>query len=145
MGSRLFIVALLLTSTYSASSCSDGEVCEEGGASSSFSHYLQPPERVIQQISHQISATEGVAEASSAEIYVSIRTTLKYHSTRLPPILLTWIRKFSPSQVVAMIQYDITDLSSPPPPPQLISTENFRSVMRCRSRVLLVIYVRYTW
>jgi len=36
---------------------------------------------------------------SDEEIFISIKTAEKYHSSRLPPILLTWLQNVLPSQV----------------------------------------------
>ena len=42
---------------------------------------------------------EGVVVNGSEDIFVSIKTTQKYHDTRLPPILLTWLQTIHPWQV----------------------------------------------
>ena len=36
---------------------------------------------------------------SSEGIYFSVRSTVKFHSTRLPSIILTWLKNIHPSQV----------------------------------------------
>jgi hypothetical protein len=42
---------------------------------------------------------------SSSGLYISVRTTSKYHSTRLPPIFLTWFQNVLPGQVCECMQY----------------------------------------
>lgn len=42
---------------------------------------------------------ERVVVSGSEGIFVSIKTTQKYHATRLPPILLTWLQTINPQQV----------------------------------------------
>ncbi len=45
------------------------------------------------------SSKENVITPESEGVYVSIKTTTKYHKTRLPSIILTWLQNLSPSQV----------------------------------------------
>ena len=104
----LFAVLVLLSSFFScstelSSSCSGDAECEEEGGPPS-SQLLSPSELLVQQIfSHTHSQEGGGREVteSSDGIFISIRTTLKYHYTRLPSVLLTWTQKLSPSQVVS--------------------------------------------
>ena len=42
---------------------------------------------------------QNVVVNGSEDIFVSIKTTQKYHSTRLPPLLLTWLQTIHPHQV----------------------------------------------
>ena len=42
---------------------------------------------------------ERVVVNSSEDIFVSIKTTHKYHEIRLPPLVLTWLQAVSPEQV----------------------------------------------
>ena len=42
---------------------------------------------------------ERMVVNDSEYIFVSIKTTQKYHATRLPPVLLTWIQTVQPEQV----------------------------------------------
>lgn len=40
-----------------------------------------------------------VMASDSEDIFVSIKTTQKYHGTRLPPLLMTWLQTIRPEQV----------------------------------------------
>jgi hypothetical protein len=42
---------------------------------------------------------------SSSGLYISVKTTSKYHSTRLPPIFLTWFQNVLPEQVCEYMRY----------------------------------------
>lgn len=42
---------------------------------------------------------ERIAVDGSEDIFVSIKTTEKYHGTRLPPLVFTWLQTLQPEQV----------------------------------------------
>ena len=46
---------------------------------------------------------ERVTVDGSEGIFVSIKTTQKYHGTRLPPLVLTWLQTLRPEQVGVVI------------------------------------------
>ena len=46
---------------------------------------------------------ERVAVDGSQGIFVSIKTTEKYHRTRLPPLVVTWLQTLQPEQVGVVI------------------------------------------
>ena len=102
--SMLVIANLLLVVAVQASipeaedpgTCSAEEGCEDLSSpvnpSVVFHHRLQSLHRRVEK--------KGVL---AKDIFISIKTTSKYHSTRLPSILFTWLQNVSPSQVVATL------------------------------------------
>ena len=46
---------------------------------------------------------ERVAIDGSEDMFVSIKTTEKYHGTRLPPVVLTWLQTLQPKQVGVVV------------------------------------------
>lgn len=87
----VFYVAVFLPSLC-FSSCSDGgPPCKGGGTS-----WLGPEEGLLYKISNKCQ--QDVIQPSDG-VFFTIKTTFKYHSTRLPPILYTWLQTVSPSQV----------------------------------------------
>lgn len=99
--SSLVLVAALLASFCSTASpsCSSDETCDADSDDNSLIALLDPPEKLQQRIlSSQIRRN---VIGSSEGIFVSIKTTVKYHNTRLPPILLTWLQNVFPSQVAS--------------------------------------------
>ena len=89
----------------STPSCSSSDGGCEGGEGASLSQFLQPEERLVQEVDSQtdISGDQEMGDSRVRDVYFSIRTTLKYHSVRLPAIFLTWMQKVSPSQVPIFI------------------------------------------
>lgn len=49
------------------------------------------------------SHAEKAKVNGSEDIFVSIKTTKKYHGTRLPPLVLTWLQTLQPEQVSMVI------------------------------------------
>ena len=64
------------------------------------------------------SHAERLTVNRSKGILVSIKTTEKYHRTRLPPLVLTWLQTLQPEQVGVVIHNYMAPLSHPPPPPK---------------------------
>ena len=54
---------------------------------------------------------EKVVVSDSKDIFISIKSTQKYHETRLPPVLLTWIQTVEPEQV-SMARAGVMGLST---------------------------------
>lgn len=99
--SLLLSVAVLLACLCRAAlstSCSDDGECQ-GEDHSPLSQALDPSERLIHEISDRTRTPQWIADSSEG-IYVSVRTTPKYHRSRLPTILLSWMQTVSPAQVV---------------------------------------------
>ena len=69
----------------------------------------QPPNEAVLSSSYKCIAgpstcnNEGRYRSKSVQvlksIYVSVRTAIKSHQTRLAPLLITWLRTISPDQV----------------------------------------------
>ena len=88
------LIVLLLIST--------SEACSNGGTA--LQNFLRnmlhsPSERLVQLITENEESMKRPIISSSEGIYFSIRSTVKYHSTRLPSIILTWLQNIHPSQV----------------------------------------------
>lgn len=77
------------------SSCYEEGGCESGPGSSS---WLGPLDRLLYRICRECQ--DNVIKWSD-RIFISVKTTSKYHSTRLPPILFTWLQNVLPDQVCA--------------------------------------------
>ena len=87
----LLSVQLLQVTYLSSPSCSDEDTCDAEEKS-----WLGPLEGLLHDIS---SGVQRNVIQSSEGIFVSVKTAIKYHSTRLPPILFTWFQNIAPSQV----------------------------------------------
>lgn len=96
MRTKLLLVfaAILVVPCSSSTYCSGEEaVCEGEGTS-----LLDPPrDRLLYKISNEVQHN---IISGSDRVFISIKTTSKYHSTRLPPILFTWLQNVIPSQVL---------------------------------------------
>ena len=59
--------------------------------------------KAMSMLAANYHVTERVNIDGSEGIFVSIKTTEKYHGTRLPPLVLTWLQTLQPQQVGVVI------------------------------------------
>ena len=71
-------------------SCSNEEACNGKEKS-----WIGRESDLLHLISNR---TQRNVAQSSEDLFISLETTLKYHDTRLPPILFTWLQTINPSQ-----------------------------------------------
>lgn len=76
--------------------CPAEETCNGSSSLPEAASLATPTEKLIRAISKKVQ--RNVIDSSEG-LYVSIKTTLKYHSIRLPHILFTWLQNVFPSQV----------------------------------------------
>lgn len=87
----LWIVLVLRALACAASS---DDVCSSEGENSCS---VWTKSSVLELLTGEHQEREVVS--GSEDIYVSIKTTQKYHTTRLPPVLFTWLQTINPQQV----------------------------------------------
>lgn len=87
--------------------CPAEETCNGSSSLPAAASLATPTEKLIRAISKKVQ--RNVVDSSEG-LYVSIKTTLKYHSIRLPHILFTWLQNVFPSQV---LYYVTTGRGSP--------------------------------
>jgi hypothetical protein len=96
-----FHLALLLSSVHTSNleTCSSFSDCDKG-------------DELVETIKWRMTKSISLLAANHAErvkidggegIFVSIKTTGKYHETRLPPLVLTWLQTLQPEQVGVVI------------------------------------------
>ena len=94
----------------------DGTSCKETGSlgqlSSSYVSGLNDTYILGKQPQRQISAVEYYSSA----VYISVKTTVSYHESRLAVLLLTWLQTVRPEQVMPCVSSQLFCLMSTPCP-----------------------------
>ena len=97
-----FDLALLLSLAHTSSL---EETCSEDEHSSCEGDLVARTTEVMTKSMSLLTAghVERVTVDGSQGIFVSIKTTKKYHKTRLPSLILTWLQTLQPEQVGVVI------------------------------------------
>ena len=92
----------------------DGTSCKEteglGQLSSSFVSELNDTFILGKQPQRQTSSVEYYSSA----VYISVKTTVSYHESRLAVLLLTWLQTVRPEQVMPCVSSQLFHLMSTP-------------------------------
>ena len=89
----------------SEESCSsnDGTSCKETGSLGQlFSSHVSGLNGTFILGKQPQRQTSDVADACSSAVYISVKTTVSYHESRLAVLLLTWLQTVRPEQVMAL-------------------------------------------
>lgn len=97
----VFHLALLLSSVHTSSleTCSSFSDCDKGDELARTNKGRSTKSMSLLAENH----AERVKIDGGEGIFVSIKTTEKYHGTRLPQLVLTWLQTLQPEQVGVVI------------------------------------------